>query len=366
MTYEDFTTYTEVDPNSHITVSANSITHVSYRNEDAYVYKDKGVNHFTDFTHLVDVKTNASVTNSDGVVWMITDDINDWYGLYTAHKPFISVMWIIDSSKIPTIWLRQYDGTTIHNDQSVNLSANTWYYLKIVKSGTSITCYIYSDSARTTLVDTLTVTMNADDSFRYIFACDTSNTGTSGIYQTQNIDNLDLQEGGAILKEVTDSLSLSDAFLCDKTFAVADSVGLADAPLKNWIPLISDSVALSDVVLRDKIFAMADLISIAEIIEVAAAKALAVTDQIALSDMALILKQLRAVDVINLADAASTPSRILQVLDAVGLSDNAYVNKTLIVSDQIVLAEIVEKTVAGGVKTKIFLLIGDLAIQLSG
>jgi hypothetical protein len=37
--------------------------------------------------------------------------------------------------------------------------------------------------------------MNADDSFRYIFACDTSNTGTSGIYQTQNIANLDLQEG---------------------------------------------------------------------------------------------------------------------------------------------------------------------------
>jgi hypothetical protein len=58
--------------------------------------------------------------------------------------------------------------------------------------------------------------------------------------------------------------------------------------------------------------------------------------------------------------------RVLHAVDSIGLWDNAYINKTLIISDQMVLAEIVEKTVAGAVKTRIFLIVGDLAIQIAG
>lgn len=43
-----------------------------------------------------------------------------------------------------------------------------------------------------------------------------------------------------------------------------------------------------------------------------------------------------------------------------------YVNKILIISDGIALVEVVEKSVQGVVKTRIFLIIGDLAIQLTG
>ena len=45
---------------------------------------------------------------------------------------------------------------------------------------------------------------------------------------------------GFILKEVTDSLSLSDAVLRDKILTVSDSVGLADVPLKDWTPQITE------------------------------------------------------------------------------------------------------------------------------
>jgi hypothetical protein len=114
---------------------------------------------------------------------------------------------------------------------------------------------------------------------------------------------------GIILKEVADSLSLSDSLLCNKTFAVTDSVGLADVPLKGWTPQISDSISLLDQV--------------------------------------------------------STPTRILQALDAIGLSDMSFVNKTLIITDQIALAEVVEVGKGGVQKTKLFLIIGDLAIQLT-
>ena len=67
---------------------------------------------------------------------------------------------------------------------------------------------------------------------------------------------------GFILKEVTDSLSLSDAVLRDEILTVSDSVGLADVPLKDWTPQITDAVALSDLILRDKAFSIHDSISL--------------------------------------------------------------------------------------------------------
>ena len=139
-------------------------------------------------------------------------------------------------------------------------------------------------------------------------------------------DGTKIISGGVILKEVTDSLSLSDAVLRDKTLTISDSIGLADVSLRDWSPQVADAVALSDLILRDKAFSISDSI--------------------------------------NLLDQVSTPTRILQALDAIGLSDTAYVNKTLIITDQIGLAEVVEVGKGGVQKTKLFLIFGDLAIQI--
>jgi len=115
---------------------------------------------------------------------------------------------------------------------------------------------------------------------------------------------------GPTLVYVTDAFSLSDTILTHKTFTVSDAIGLADAS-----PL------------RDKKFTTTDQISI--------------------------------------ADQAATPTRVLQALDSIGLSENVYVNKTLTITDEIALVEVVEKWVPGAlVKTKIFLILGGIAIQL--
>ena len=278
-----------------------------------------------------------------------------------------------------------------------------------------------------------------------------------------------------VVKEVTDSLSLSDAVLRDKTLSISDSVGLADVPLKNWTPQISDSIALLDSVLRNKAFQIldsvgltdailrnktlpiADQISLADVLLankqllitdavvlsdvilalkmllitdtitlsdavevitgaiikyvadtlglsdaikvnkvfavsdtlnlldqifrhkpevtitdavalaeiIAVSKLFAITDSVSIADVVYAMKTLPIYDQITIADQISTPSRILQVMETVGLADNAYVNKTLIMTDNISLVEVVE--VGKGVKkTKLFLIIGDLAIQLTG
>jgi hypothetical protein len=70
-------------------------------------------------------------------------------------------------------------------------------------------------------------------------------------------------------------------------------------------------------------------------------------------------------DAVNLVDAAQIPSKILKVLDSVGLGDAVKVDKALIVSDQIALVEVVYAFLPVK-KTKLFLIVGNLAIQLTG
>jgi hypothetical protein len=153
--------------------------------------------------------------------------------------------------------------------------------------------------------------------------------------------------GGAVLKEVVDSFSLGDGVLRGKTLAVSDVVGLADVPLKGWSPQISDSVACLDAALMDKSFSVFDAVGLCELVTVVTEAIRQVTDGVSLSDGVGL-------------------DRALLVADEVGLADNVYVGKVLAVSDGVVLVEVVEKSVQGVVKTRVFLVLGDLAVQLTG
>jgi hypothetical protein len=228
--------------------------------------------------------------------------------------------------------------------------------------------------------------------------------------------------GGAILKEVTDSLSLSDAVLRDKTLAISDSVASLDSLLANKTLQITDTITVLETILRDKTFTVSDSIGLSELITVitggilkevldaiglseqvkvdksliiqdvisildqifrhkpevtitdvialaeviAVSKLFTITDAVSIADVVYAMKTLPIYDQITITDQVSTPTRILQALDAIGLSDTLYVNKTLIITDQIALAEVVEVGKGGAAKTKLFLILGDLAIQIQG
>jgi hypothetical protein len=57
---------------------------------------------------------------------------------------------------------------------------------------------------------------------------------------------------------------------------------------------------------------------------------------------------------------------VLQALEAVGVADGALVRKTLMITETVNLAEVVEVGVGGVKKTRLFLILGDLAVQLTG
>jgi hypothetical protein len=155
------------------------------------------------------------------------------------------------------------------------------------------------------------------------------NTGTTGINRlnagiftwesdqvtTAYIDDVVISdtyigpESEAALKTVTDAFALSDGAYRNKNFVIADTSGLTDAVLQHKTLVANDSVDVNDAVLTDKTVVTAD---------------------------------------------------------AVNLAGSLIVNKALQLTETINLFETVQVGVGGAKKTKLFLIIGDLAVQLAG
>jgi hypothetical protein len=134
---------------------------------------------------------------------------------------------------------------------------------------------------------------------------------------------------GAIIKTVLDTIGLADLALVNKPVAIADTVSVLDAIFRHKPSVtVSDAIGAAEVVL--------------------VAKLLAVADSVNLADVARVLKTLNVSDSLTLVDAVSTPSRVLQVTESISLT------------------EVVEVGTGGVKKTRLFLILGDLAVQLTG
>ena len=155
--YTDLSTYTEVDPGSKITTTAAKCNAVALVcNVASYVYKDYGVDHFTNISHRFATRFVA-VSSDDPVIYV--------YGLSNSVGP----LYIGVGKKVVLCWarvgaaynlyLRCYDGTSIITADSTTLALGVTYYIEVLHTaGTTVfTVKVYSDSAYSVLVDTLTI-----------------------------------------------------------------------------------------------------------------------------------------------------------------------------------------------------------------
>jgi hypothetical protein len=156
-------------------------------------------------------------------------------------------------------------------------------------------------------------------------------------------------EAAAILKEVTESLSLAEAVLRSKMLTMYDALGLAESLHGDKAFLLIDSASLSEVL----------NVIIGEVVKY-------ITDSVNAADLSNVLKNLEMKDTLTLLDSAATPSRVLRALDAAGATEDSFVNKTLQITEAISITEVVEVGVGGAKKTRLFLIIGDVAVQLTG
>ena len=173
MANENFTTYTEVDAGGKLTVAAAKITAVNMlRNEDCYVYKDFGVNFFDaldiDFEIFCSGLAGGDGLGGPGLTVATINDGTVW-GAGDVRVEFYTYTTVI----------RLIRGAYVVFDASVGLSYSTLYYCTLSRAagGDTITCTIYSNAARTTVVDTLSVGGFGTSKYRYLYGIVSLNSG---------------------------------------------------------------------------------------------------------------------------------------------------------------------------------------------
>ena len=197
--YEDFTTYTKFDPDGVYTVDQNTIAiNGATDNTGARIYSDKGAGHFDDFEHLtevrfVDTQYTAAPTivpvwaASNVVIEAIQWEVTSSETLYIGSLAFSSnVLVFVEETEL-------YDFDVFYD-----ATFDTWYYLDILRSGTTLTVDCRTGSHSGTLAFTLAVSVPSGRTYRYIFATNNYHaTGDTTTIFVGDIRNLDLQEAAA-------------------------------------------------------------------------------------------------------------------------------------------------------------------------
>jgi len=204
---EDFTSYTEVDTGGFLSQTADRSSWTGmHLASDAYLYDDKGVNHFNgDFEHLVTAMTNMTGDNCQVGFWMLANDLGNWYTLEDGAKNALGIFFsrYVSYSIGFGITLGELDDGDGYVDRWTGGTSGTVYYVTIKRDedvGTygTIYVYVYSDSDRTTLLDTLSLGLNSNKKdYRYIYGAMSNDwMGADNGQMTGYAEYLDLQETG--------------------------------------------------------------------------------------------------------------------------------------------------------------------------
>lgn len=242
MAYEDLSLYTEVDPGNDFsqTTTRNTATALP-RNVDAYVYKNYGLNHFRDYIHHVDIHWGTCVAAGTFGVWAITNDPGSYQDMSQGQ-----LIYLYDGGGTNDAIILRDMGTA--NQQLYQTGGNfdgSDFYLIIERNGTTLTCKIYSDSERTNLLDTLTITC-ADTAEQYAlvgFSRDAAGTSVFNGY-CENFDfNPPIKLAGSSggVSSLVGRLSYIWEHFCEGSISAISSVSGSLTPIKGWISPVGHS-----------------------------------------------------------------------------------------------------------------------------
>lgn len=178
MSFGDLTTYIEVDPEDKLTVISDRITASGLeRDQDAYVYKDKGVDFYDgDFSfEFYTFMDSSSDSLSNFYPFIVANQINNLRQLFLSDNTLSVDIQSVSSTM--RVQLRQLAfGSTVRQD-SAFLSFDTEYWHTVERIGGTLTDKIYSDQARTVLVDTLSINPTSIVKYRYEYPANALNIG---------------------------------------------------------------------------------------------------------------------------------------------------------------------------------------------
>jgi len=167
MAYEDLSTFVEVDDwRNDIVLSSTTCTHSTMaRDSIAYAYRSYGAGYFTDFI----VEWEGGPFDSSGyggafIGWMcLTNNPATQLALTNG-------VWVRFYGGWPTRCVYLFDaamGTSDSYTEDKSTFDDKTLYYRLTRSGTTAQLFLFSDAARTILLDTLTVTCSAT-AFEYL------------------------------------------------------------------------------------------------------------------------------------------------------------------------------------------------------
>ncbi len=205
MAFEDFTTYTEVDPGDiRIEVTNRRVTWtILRRNVEGYVYKDKGVaNYDGNFVFLLTFRVTGGNAGGLARFWALANLVDDATGIRTANGDAIyAPIKRHDQTDQPRISIEEIDGGTVYTSGGgFDISDDTDYYIAIerdesVGSFGTFSMFTFSDSDRTTLINSQSITLHTSKKdYRYLYACQSHNSGgnQSMSAHTENLEETDV------------------------------------------------------------------------------------------------------------------------------------------------------------------------------
>jgi len=194
---EDFTTYTEVDENADISVDDASQITVTSMNlyADSRVYDDKGASHFGDtFSHTFKWgKSTGNGAAAYGTFWAAANTIADMQTWFASDHQAV-FMFTYETSET----VRIYDGEHNVDDTTGVCDVGETHWFTVERTAANaIQCRIYSDEARTSLVDTISIALTGERAYRYLYAVNSRNNDASASSVTFVLEDLDLNEAAA-------------------------------------------------------------------------------------------------------------------------------------------------------------------------
>lgn len=178
--------FTEVDVNSDITIVSNKVTvDTMVRNITSYVVKDFGAGYFGDY----DIDFEVEVTGGSGTglstIISLSNTLGDLQDGVDANDIICHQLYNNNSNLQIYLNCQNTDEADIYTDGG---DTSSLLYCTTKRVGSIATLYIYSDSARETLVDTLSITCETGTK-RYLYAVQSRGAGDPDTisYYVQNL-----------------------------------------------------------------------------------------------------------------------------------------------------------------------------------
>jgi len=228
---ENFTTYTEVDPGNYLSVTSQSVTATNLpRSAFSYAYKDFGAAHFGDFNLQFEWQASAMQPGSACYILILANNIG-------ASTEMSATTLAICENYFSGIYEFTCGDGRVSEKAWETTAPFAMYYFDLTRTGSVATLSIFTSSAYTNPVTTLTCTIG--DKFQYLYA--TQSAGQTGtVTVSGKIQNLRIGGGTTpTYSDVTISVSgqgttVPAAGHYTTTYYVGGSLTITATPAAGW------------------------------------------------------------------------------------------------------------------------------------